>query len=104
MIKILNPCLLLSIFVCASISHAQMQGNNRIQFEKEYVPACIQNQAASSYNKSYNLATISDYCYCISNNVVDRATVRDVNSQSDRLKRILDDASLLCAARTLTNK
>lgn len=78
-----------------------MQGSNKIQFENEYIPACIKNQTASSLNKKYTPLEIKNYCNCVSNHITDRATVKDVNVTSERLLKIIDDAGLLCAARLL---
>jgi len=81
--------------------YGQITGSNKSAFEKEYIPACVETQKKSAWNQGYSTRTITTYCSCMSDHVVDRATVADVNRQTARLAKILDDAGVLCTGRLI---
>lgn len=94
--------LLLCLF--SEFGYAELIGKPKKTWEESYIPSCIKIQTKSLYNKNYSQSDIKNYCQCISDHVVERVTVNDVNNSTDRMFNIVNDASILCAGKSILNK
>ena len=100
--KLLFTLLLSYAYAVTNFSSAEITGKNKIAFENEYIPSCIQSQNA--LNKRFSIKEIKEYCQCASNHIVERVSVADVNGSTDRLRKIIEDAGILCTGKVLMNR
>ena len=83
---------------------AELSGNAKDKWEKSYIPACIKMQTQSSYNKNMSQTDIKKYCHCVSDHIVERATINDVNTGTEKMAKIVNDASILCSGKFILEK
>ena len=102
--KLLFTLLLSYAYAITNFSSAEITGKNKIAFENEYIPSCIQIQSQNALNKRFSIKEIKEYCQCASNHIVERASVADVNGSTDRLRKIIEDAGILCTGKVLINR
>jgi hypothetical protein len=96
--------LFLTLFLIVTNVYAELYGKSKKAWEESYLPECIKIQTKSLYNKNYSQSDIKKYCQCVSDHVVERATVNDVNNSTDRMFNIVNDASILCAGKYILSK
>ena len=95
---------LLLLFLFSEFGYAELVGESKKTWEESYLPECIKIQTKSLYNKNYSQSDIKKYCQCVSDHVVERATVNDVNNRTDKMFNIVNDASILCAGKYILSK
>jgi hypothetical protein len=104
MSKLLFILIIAYAYVTTNFSSAEITGKNKIAFENEYIPTCIQMQSRNVLNKNFSFKEIKEYCQCASNHIVERASVADLNGSTDRLRKIVEDAGILCTGKVLMNR
>ena len=102
--KLLFTLFLSYAYAMTNFSSAEITGKNKIAFENEYIPSCIQIQSQNALNKRFSIKEIKEYCQCASNHIVERVSVADVNGSTDRLRKIIEDAGILCTGKVLMNR
>ena len=104
----LNLIKKLSIFIInfaiSSYAFCELVGNDRLLWEKGYIPACIHIQTKNELNKKFTINEIKIFCECSSSYIAERATAYDVNNTSQNLRKIIDNAGIQCAGRALINR
>ena len=101
--KLLLYCYFSLIFITGN-GFAQLTEKNKINFEKGFIPSCIETQSRHEKNKRFSANELRDYCLCNSEHIAERALVADINKQTEKLKKIMDDASILCTGRYFLKK
>jgi hypothetical protein len=94
-----------AIFIMFSeFGYAELDKESKKTWEKSFLPECIKIQTESLYNRNISQSDIKKYCQCLSNQVVERATVHDANNSTNKMYNIMNDASILCAGKYILSK
>ena len=69
-------------------------------WEEVYISACIENQKKSDYNKKISLNGQKEFCYCMSDFIMNRVSVSEVNNEK-RKYEVTEAGGNYCAEKLI---